>query len=195
MTSPLRASLAVLCVAAACAPGLSPAPSSPAIAPRDLYPLQPGNAWSYDVDTGEASTTLAIVRVERSDGRVAEVRTGEALVQYEVLAEGIRVLAEDQWLIRGPLEEGVSWPGRGGRIARLTALDVTVDTPAGSFDRCIEVSETGGELGLDILTVYCPNVGPVLLRSTMRSQVSDRSVTVSARLRGYDVSPSSRLAP
>jgi len=191
MVARLRAVAATLCFLAACAGSISSSPARDAIEPADLYPLQPGNAWSYDVDTGEASTTLAVVRVERLEGGIAEVRTGKAVVRYEVLAEGIRVLPDDRWLIRGPLEEGASWPGRGGRTAKLIALHVTVDTPAGNFDRCIEVLETGGELDLEIRTTYCPDVGPVLVGSTMHSKVSDRTVTVFARLRGYDVTSSS----
>ena len=158
-----------------------------AIEPSDLYPLQSGNAWSYDVDTGEASTTLAITRVESFDGHIAEVRTGHTVVRYEVLAEGIRVLPGVAWLIRAPLEEGATWTGRAGRTARLISTDTAIETPAGTFDRCVEIVETGGQLELEVRTVYCPGVGPVSVDSTMRSSVGDRAVTVSARLRGYDI--------
>ena len=113
MTSGVVAVAATLCLACACA-GKNPPPPSPApIEPGDLYPLQTGNAWSYDVDTGEASTTLAVTRVEVFDGRIAEVRTGREVVRYEVLAEGIRVPPGDEWLIRAPLQEGATWPSRG----------------------------------------------------------------------------------
>jgi hypothetical protein len=88
MTSGVRMTALTLCLAAACA-GKSPPPTSRiAIDPSDLYPLQTGNAWSYDVDTGEQSTTLAITRVEAFDGRLAQVRSGQTVVRYEVLAEG-----------------------------------------------------------------------------------------------------------
>jgi hypothetical protein len=157
--------------------------------PTELYPLDTGNAWSYDVDTGEASTTLAITRVEAFDGRIAEVHTGRTVVRYEVLAEGIRVPPGDEWLLRAPLVEGATWPGRGGWTARLISTDTSVETPAGSFDGCVEVLETGGKLELEVRTVYCAGVGPVWLASTMHSNVSDRAVTVSAKLRGYEVSP------
>ena len=188
MTSGVRAAVAALCLVAACA-GKSPAPPSRTVLdPSDFYPLRAGNAWSYDVDTGEASTTLAVTRVEAFDGRIAEVRTGQAIVRYEVLAEGIRVPPGDVWVIRAPLVEGVTWPGRGGRIARIVSIDTTEETSAGTFDRCVEVLETGGKLELEVRTVYCPGVGPVSVGSTMRSNVSDRFVTVSAQLRGYHVS-------
>ncbi len=173
----------------ACA-GSKPTPTEvEGLSPADLYPFETGNAWSYDVDTGEGTTTLAITRVEAFDGRVAEVRTGRATVRYEVLSNGIRVLPGNGWLFRAPLRVGSSWPGPGGRDARLVSMDLSFQTAAGSFARCVEVSETGGELELEVRTVYCPGVGPVAVDSTMRSRVSDRVLTVSARLRGFDVSP------
>ena len=189
MTFNVRAALAALWLTAACAGQNPVASSNTTIDPSDLYPLQTGNAWSYDVDTGEPSTTLGITRVDAFDGRIAEVRTGRAVVRYEVLPEGIRVPPGDAWLIRAPLAEGATWPGRGGRTARVSSTDMTVETPAGTFERCVEVVETGGKLDLEVRTVYCPQVGPVWVASTMRSNVSDRVVTVSAQLRGYDVSP------
>ncbi|MGB8331782.1 MAG: hypothetical protein WCE62_16765, partial [Polyangiales bacterium] len=76
MSRGLRILAALLGFVAACA-GQHPPPSSRSAArPADLYPLQTGNAWSYDVDTGEASTTLAVTRVAAFDGHFAEVHTG-----------------------------------------------------------------------------------------------------------------------
>jgi len=195
MTSALRASVMFSCLLVACA-GSEPRPSSlDSIELSEFFPLHAGNAWSYDVDTGEPSTTLGVTRVEAFDGHLAEVRTGRAMVRYELLAEGIRVPPEDVWLLRGPLEEGASWPARGGRTARIVSIDTRIETLAGKFERCIEVSETGGKLELEIRIVYCPGVGPVALDSTMRSETSDRVVTVFARLRGYEVSRESRSGP
>ncbi len=186
----LRLAVAALCLSAACAGQNPPPPSDRLVDPFDLYPLRAGNAWSYDVDTGEASTTLAVTRVASFDGHLAEVHTGSAVMRYQVSAEGIRAPPGDAWIIRAPVEEGATWQGRGGRIARVISINTVVQTPAGQFDRCVEVLETGGKLDLEVRTVYCPGVGPVSVRSTMRSSVSDRVVTVSAQLRGYEVSPS-----
>jgi len=188
MTPAIRLGAAATLITAACASTVRPALPK-AIEPSDLYPLATGNAWSYDVDTGEPSTTLAVTRVETFDGRVAEVRTAQTLLRYEVLPEGIRVPPRDEWVLRAPFEEGATWPGRGGRTARLVSMGLRVETRAGAFDGCVLVSETGGKLELEVRTVYCPRVGPVSVESTMRSNVSDRAMTVSAKLRGYDVSP------
>ena len=187
MTSMFRLSLGLALLAAACAPKATPA-STNRLSPSDYYPLGAGNAWAYDVDTGEDSTTLGVTKVESFDGRVAVVRTGRTVLRYEVLEDGIRVLADEAWVLRAPLEVGASWRGRGGRSARIVSTDAPVETRAGNFDRCVEVLETGGKLELEVRTIYCPRVGPVLVESTMRSEASERSLAVSARLRGYEVS-------
>jgi hypothetical protein len=184
----LRAAAAALCLGAACVAKSPPPPSGNRIDATDFYPLQAGNAWSYDVDTGDPFTTLAVTRVEAFDGRIAEVHTGDAIVHYEVRGEGVRVPSEDAWLIRAPLEPGATWPARGGRTARLVSIHAVASSGAGSFERCVEVLETGGRLDLEVRTIYCHGVGPVSVESTMRSDLSDRVVTVSASLRGYQVS-------
>lgn len=170
--------------------GRSSAPTEPrAAGVLDLYPFAKGNAWSYDIDTGESSTTLAVTRVESFDGKIAEVRTASATIRYEVRPDGVYVPSEDAWVIRAPVRVGSTWLGRGGREARVVATAVTADTPAGTFEQCVDVMEEGGKLELEVRTVYCPNVGPVIVTSTMRSHVSERVLTVSARLRGFSVSP------
>jgi hypothetical protein len=194
MTHSFRLAAAAALLTLACAPMAHPrAPNT--IEAQELFPLATGNAWSYDVDTGESSTTLATSRVETFDGRFAEVRTAQTLLRYEVLPEGIRVPPGDAWVLRLPLEEGASWPGRGGREARLVSVGLSMETRAGVFEDCVLVSETGGELDLDVRTVYCPRVGPVSVESTMRSSTSDRVLTVSAKLRGYEVSQTSLPGP
>ncbi|MGD8824304.1 MAG: hypothetical protein PVI24_04935 [Myxococcales bacterium] len=193
MTSRLRMGrrpmVVIYCLAMGCASHAVPSGPDLAIDPRDFYPLHEGNAWSYDVDTGEDSTTLAVTHVDAFDGRVAEVRTGKAVVRYEVGAKGIRIPSEQAWLLRAPLREGATWVSRGHRTAKVMSTRARAKTSAGDFDGCIEIVETGGELELQITTVYCPGVGPVSVQSTMRSKVSERTLTVSARLRGYEVTP------
>jgi hypothetical protein len=176
--------LASGCATAGGAPDAAVAPE-----PHAFYPLESGNAWSYDVDTGDASTTLAVTRVEGRDGMEARVRTGAEVVRYEVLEDGIRTVPEGAWLFRAPFVVGSEWPAPGGRRAQVVSIDAEVSAPAGSFEGCLDVLETGGDLDLEIRTVYCPGVGPVRVESTMRSSVSERSLTVTATLRGYQVTP------
>ena len=177
----------LLLVGSSCGGMSSSAPSKATNDPRDFFPLRAGNAWSYDVDTGESVSTLAITRVEAVDGRMATVRTAQTVVVYELSSQGIREADAGGWVLRAPLREGEAWPGRGGRSARLVSTDASAQTVAGDFDDCIEVLESGGRLELEVRTVYCRGVGPVAVASTMRSNVSERVLTVRASLRGYVV--------
>ena len=171
----------------------------PSFDPLTLYPLREGNAWSYDVDTGDAQTTLAITRVVSVDAQTVRVRTGDSLVEYEVRPEGIYVAEDGAWLLRGPVRRGVTWPARGGRTAEIVAMPEAVETPAGTLRGCVEVLERGGRLDLEIRTIYCEGVGPASVSSTMRSATSNRTLTVTAVLRGYDVAaagvPTRRAKP
>ncbi len=196
MTIWVKAVFLAACVAVlGCGASKPITPDPLVIAPVDLYPLRTGNAWSYDVDTGEPSSTLAVTRVETVHGSIATVRTGQGSVRYDIREEGIYVVSDGAWLFRAPFEEGASWPARGGRTGRLVSTEASIETPAGSFSGCLEVVETGGRLDLEVRTIYCPFVGPVAVDSTMRSNVSDREISVHARLRGYDVNGGASLTP
>ena len=136
-----------------------------------------------------ASEPVCMILEIAFDGKIAEVHVARAVVRYEVRPDGIRVLPTDVWLLRTPLRPGATWPAPGGRVAELVSTNAVAETPAGRFDRCVEVRELGGKLELEVRTVYCPGVGPVSVTSTMQSNVSERALSVSARLRGYSVTP------
>lgn len=197
MMSWMRAGFLVTCLTVLGCGVSKPTTPDPllSIAPIDLYPLRLGNAWSYDVSTGEPLSTLAVTRVETVHGSIVTVRTGQGSVKYDIREEGIHVVSEGVWLFRAPFEEGASWPARGGRTGRLVSTEASIETTAGSFSGCLEVVETGGKLELEVRTVYCPFVGPVAVDSTMRSNVSDRVVSVHARLRGFNVNGGASLTP
>ncbi len=187
--------LAFVSLTVACATQQTPRETRAELTPSDLFPLREGNAWSYDVDPGEATTTLAIVRVESFDGRFARVRNASSLLEYEVLPGGIRTATDDAWLLRAPFREGATWPAPRGRTATMSSFDFDITTAAGAFHGCVEVVEVGGELELEVRTIYCPGVGPVSVKSTMRSNTSERVLTVSAELRGYSVNPPTESRP
>ena len=186
---PVSARLLFFLALLGCSAAAPPTTVVETLDPRDLYPLSLHNGWSYDVDTGAPPVTLGITRVESVNGDRVEVRTGDTLVHYELSPDGIRVPPDDVWLVRAPLRVGATWPAPGGRTATLVALDARADTAAGEFTDCTEVNERGGKLDLEVRTIYCVGVGPVIVTSTLRSNISERSITVTATLRGYRVQP------
>ena len=156
--------------------------------PRDLYPLAEGNVWTYDVDTGieGAPPALAITRVVSVEGNRYEVsnNNSDPLI-YELREEGIWRVAHGLWLLKAPIREGSEWPSTSGMTARITSLSEDVTTPAGEFEGCVRVEETGGTEDRDITTVYCREIGPVLIQSGIRTQLSGMTTRVVARLRGH----------
>ncbi len=180
-----RLPLALL-VLTACGGAPSAGPREPVTAAR-LYPLGPGLVWSYNVDTGLGEPpTLAISQVVGAEGERFEVQNNRSdVVVYERRPEGIWRVASETWLLRNPIEVGAQWDGPGGRTARITSIDEAVETSNQRFEHCVRVEEAGGADGRRIATVYCPDVGPVLVESEMRTQLSGRDATVRAVLLGY----------
>jgi len=173
-------------------------PRGDRLAPSTLYPMLEGSQWVYDVDTGGGEPpTLGIFEVTASAGErrsIANVRGMSAdgqvtygePIEYEVTREGIRHVASGGWVLRAPIREGATWPGMGGRTARVTDDDVSVEVVAGTYEHCVEVEETGGDDGRAIRTVYCPDVGPVDVESQMRTELTMRTVGTRSGLRSYD---------
>lgn len=181
---------AVVVVAAGCG-GARTAPDHAddrdPLAPRSLYPLAAGRVWSYDVDTGDGLSTLAITRVVSVRGPRVEVSSGSDPVVYEVGPEGIAYPGRDAWLLRAPIAEGATWPGRAGRRATVTDVDATIEVPAGRFRGCVVVAEADPATGRRIRTTYCPFVGPVEVRSELTLDVAGGVQRATARLLGTNV--------
>jgi hypothetical protein len=153
-----------------------------------LYPMRMGSIWTYDVDTGQDLATLAITRVTANDGRHVEVSSGGDPIRYELKPEGLFRSDRAGYLLKPPFAKGATWEAGGGAKAEITATDRSMETMAGAFTGCLEVNETGGANGKVVRTVYCPDVGPVEIESSMHMGLSGQTARVLAKLRGYDFS-------
>jgi hypothetical protein len=179
-------SLAAGLVLAGCAAQASAGKSAAPPAVERFYPLRAGSVWTYDVDTGEGVPVLAITRVVAREGNSARVSSGAEPVAYEQRTDGLFRPGRNAYLLKAPLVEGASWDDGEGGVARITRTGVTLSTVAGSFSGCVEVSEGGS--AKQVRTVFCPDVGPVELESSMAMALTGKSVRVKASLRGYDFS-------
>lgn len=153
--------------------------------PRRLYPMKQGNAWSYEVDTGDNEMTLTVHRVISAEADQVKIQTGKDVQHYRVGEEGIERTSNSVWLLKAPIELGSEWPSSSGMTARVSSVNAKVETPAGSFENCVEIKESGGDSGREITTVYCLGVGPVYLESRIKLQ--GQEVSVIGRLRGHQV--------
>lgn len=159
-------------------------------APANLYPLTEGNVWSYNIDTGTEMPVLGTSRVVSASGDRFEVsNNGTEPFVYERRPDGIYRPQHEVWLLRAPIEVGAEWASAAGMTARVAALDVSVETPAGNFEDCVRIEEGGGRDGRRIRTIYCPEIGPVMVESAMFTPISGMTASVTARLLGYMFSP------
>ena len=179
---------ATLLLAACGASNENVQPEGDPFAPDRLFPMAEGNVWTFDVDDGSGETAFHYLRVVESQAnrRAIAVPSGDAEA-YELRPEGLYNVTRDSWTLKVPVREGAEWPARGGRTARVTSTAARVDVPAGSFEGCVMVSEFGAENGLETHTTYCPDVGPVLIETSLPLETAPVPATVIARLRAYDV--------
>jgi hypothetical protein len=151
-----------------------------------LFPMIQGAVWSYHIDTGTALPALGILRVVGATGQTASLAPdGGQETHYERVPEGIRIAGTDEWVLHEPIAVGTEWTGRGARRARIAEMDVAIELPAGEFTRCVKVEEIGAENRIDQSTVYCPDVGPVIVESTTTTELTHAFVRVRAELLGY----------
>ena len=151
-----------------------------------LYPLRAGSVWTYDVETGDGPPTLAITRVTANHDGQAEVSSGGSPILYEQRPDGLYRSDRGSYVFKLPLRVGASWDAGLGATTEVVSLDKQVTTVAGDFTGCVELRETGGETSKVVRTVFCPDVGPVELESSLSLPVSGGGARVLARLRGYD---------
>lgn len=168
------------------------------LAPTTLYPMQDGAQWVYDVHTGgDEPPTLGIFEVIEAVGNERRIANNRGMdshgrvthgdpISYRIEPEGIRHMSSGGWVLRANLEPGSEWEAMGGRTARVTDFDATVEVVAGTFEHCVEVEESGGDDGRVVRTVYCPQVGPVVIEASMETRLTMRTVTTRAELRSYD---------
>lgn len=180
---------ALLC--AACAHAHErPQGTVPAIGVERLYPLRPGAVWSYDVDTGEGLPTLAIARVLRVEQNRIEVSSGSETLVYELRPDGLYRSDLGSYVLRTPIAQGAHFQGPEGAEITVTDVAKTVVSPAGTFVGCVETRSNGGASPKNVRTVFCPDVGPVEIESSLPLTLTGKAARVHARLRGYDLAGS-----
>jgi hypothetical protein len=152
--------------------------------PRNLYPMQDGYVWSYNVDTGTGMNTFAVSRVVSVEGSQIAISNGGDELLYELREGGIFRPQTGTWLLKAPIDVGATWESSGGLVARVVSVTEHVSVPAGEYDGCVEVIEEGGDSGRRIRTIYCAGVGPTVIESTQTLQLRDEPLVVRGQLMG-----------
>lgn len=193
-SAPILAALLVASALTGCKGGPGAAePSAARHSPLRLMPLAEGNVWTYDAyDQDGHGPTIAGIQVTRgtaSEFTVASLFAANSRETYQVRPEGIYLPDTGAWLLRDPVVVGERWPTRNERQAEVVDTNVRVTTPRGTFEGCVQVNEDGGELEIHVETIYCTDIGVVVTRSSMTSNMTGLTVTQRAELREYVVQP------
>ena len=126
-----------------------------------FFPLRDGEVYTYDV-----GPTVLMVRVHRTDALHGETQLPTGQLRYTYGPEGLEVQSATSrgFVLKTPLAAGTTWRNPNGATVRIASLNAEVDTPAGHFSGCLEVSEErGGDRPSATLSTFCPDVGLVKL--------------------------------
>jgi hypothetical protein len=130
-----------------------------------------GNQWAFDAEDDEpGGKGMFVTRVRRLPGPRFSLLSSQGSHVLVVRADGIVREESNAYLLRAPLSQGAAWPGENGATVRISAVDRTVEVPAGKFVGCVEtVEEIAGKPGgtplRRVTTTFCPDVGITLLHA------------------------------
>lgn len=167
------------------------------ISPADYFPTAPGSYWRYQGTGNEfASFTREVLFEVGSRAQFREDNGGTvSAAVYEITNDAVtrvffagEMYGDDNVLnrppndatviLRAPLKEGTKW-GSKGAVREITGLKKPVETPAGTFENCIEV--TISSENSTVYEYYARNIGLV------KRQFASGGYQVTSSLEAYDI--------
>jgi len=149
--------------------GAAPAGPPKTFTAGDLYPLEQGWKWAYDL-VKDGQNMLALYSVLERSGDTATVQAGEEQMSYAITPEGIAQKdgpIVGDFVVKNPVALGTEWPVAGGR-ARISAVAQSVNVTAGRFDDCVLVEATRADPPRSVKTTFAPGTGPVIIELQIR---------------------------
>jgi hypothetical protein len=129
-----------------------------------------GHVYHYTTANEMGEEGLLVARVHRSGAREGELRFPAGTKRFEYTPEGVVLSGQGAFVLKEPIALGTSWRGEHGGEARVSAVDVTVEVPAGRFSGCVQTMEERlGDQPVRYVATFCPEVGVVLLEAASRS--------------------------
>jgi hypothetical protein len=130
------------------------------------FPLVDGYVYLYATAAEGGEGGLLVARVRRSSERAGELRFPSGAARFQYTAEGVVRVEPGAFVLKEPLEVGTTWPGEHGGKARIIAVDVTIEVPAGRFSGCVQtLEERLGDRPARYVSTFCPDVGVVSLEA------------------------------
>ncbi len=161
----LASNLACALLFVGCASGGAPAPvaSGPKVA-LDYYPIQEGNAWSYQVLDQRVGTpvllTSRMIEVSEKGFTIDSVRQR---VRYAIRGRAIFRPKSGYAILKDPLKVGAAWDIPAGGKVQVTKVGVTDTVKGGTFDNCVVIVEDIYKLQRAEWT-YAADVGLIRMR-------------------------------
>jgi len=131
-----------------------------------FFPMKDGTLYHYRTEAlreGPVGAGMLIMKVHRASSTRAELRKPTGNQSFEFTSAGIATVTKTgapAFLLKLPLDQTHSWLGPQGGKTRIEALGVTLETPAGTFNGCIQtLEERGGDAPMRVKTTLCPDVG------------------------------------
>ena len=149
-----------------------------------FFPLVDGNAYHYETitlgDEAVSAGGILMARAHRSSPTTGELRLPSGTRHIEYASDGVvstSAAGVRTYVLKVPLALGSVWPGEHGGQTRITAVDVALTVPAGSYRGCVTTEELrGGDSPMRVTTTYCPDVGIVALEAQAGSRVERASL-------------------
>ncbi|WP_438040449.1 hypothetical protein [Sorangium sp. So ce128] len=130
------------------------------------FPLVDGHIYHYATMSEGGEQGLLVARVHRADARRGELRFPSGVKRFEFTGEGVIRGDTGVFVLKEPIAPGTTWTGEHGGRARITAVDVAIEVPAGRFTGCVQtVEERLGDRPARYVSTFCPDVGVVVIEA------------------------------
>jgi hypothetical protein len=138
----------------------APQPTPAVLTAQSYFPIKAGSSWTYQGEGNEfASFTREVIYSKDNRGQFKESNGGTvSSAVFEVNADAVtRIffkgeeyepdnLLEDPAftgndntvMIKAPLTAGTTWTS-GNMEKKIVSVDATIDTPAGKFEKCLQI--------------------------------------------------------
>jgi hypothetical protein len=142
------------------------APTAPITALTRFAPFENNTVFSYETyieDSNEHG--ILVFEISRPRPELAELSVaGQVRKRYYFEPGGVRS-AQGGYLLKSPLGANAEWQGDDGKV-KVTAVDQSIDVPAGKFSGCIRTVEEAklAAATRTTTTVFCPGVGITTLQ-------------------------------
>ena len=124
----------------------------------------------------------SLARIHRSDGMRGELRFPSGARVFEIAPDGVVAhnrSGETAFVLKLPIVVGTSWRGEHGGQSRILNADLTVDSPAGHYENCVQTMEE--RLGDPPHAATPPPSVPAWASSSSRSPPAPTSSAPSSR--------------